>query len=160
MTSIARVKFSPVSTVLLYHNIILTPINQRTSLVPVVGVEPTRCLHQGILSPSRLPIPSHRQRTATQHSLVAVLYSLLTEILLQRVRTTLSMATRFISIPSPTSIITSKYLRIFLNPMPQYEATLLMMGCDIKETAGEERETYQTKRLKESFDIITHGLTI
>ena len=44
--------------------------------------------------------------------------------------------------------------------MPQYEAALLMMGCDIKETAGEERETYQTKRLKESFDIITHGLTI
>jgi hypothetical protein len=29
-------------------------------LVPVVGVEPTRCRHHGILSPARLPIPSHR----------------------------------------------------------------------------------------------------
>ena len=28
--------------------------------VPVVGVEPTRCHHQRILSPSRLPIPTHR----------------------------------------------------------------------------------------------------
>lgn len=31
-------------------------------LVPVVGLEPTRCRHQRILSPSRLPIPSYRQR--------------------------------------------------------------------------------------------------
>ncbi len=31
-------------------------------LVPVVGLEPTRCRHQRILSPSRLPIPSHRQK--------------------------------------------------------------------------------------------------
>ena len=29
-------------------------------LVPVTGVEPVRCCHQRILSPSRLPIPSHR----------------------------------------------------------------------------------------------------
>ncbi len=29
-------------------------------VVPVVGVEPTRCCHQRILSPSRLPIPTHR----------------------------------------------------------------------------------------------------
>lgn len=29
--------------------------------VPVVGVEPTRCHHQRILSPSRLPIPTHRR---------------------------------------------------------------------------------------------------
>ena len=29
-------------------------------LVPVVGVEPTRYCYQRILSPSRLPIPSHR----------------------------------------------------------------------------------------------------
>ena len=36
---------------------------QRVSLflVPVVGLEPTRCRHQRILSPSRLPIPSHRR---------------------------------------------------------------------------------------------------
>ena len=44
------------------------------------------------------------------------------QIILQRVQTTLSMATRFISIPSPT--------QIFLNLMPQYKAALLMMGCD------------------------------
>lgn len=31
-------------------------------LVPVVGLEPTRCCHQRILNPSRLPIPSYRQR--------------------------------------------------------------------------------------------------
>lgn len=32
-------------------------------LVPVVGVEPTRYRYHGILSPARLPIPSHRQFT-------------------------------------------------------------------------------------------------
>ena len=37
--------------------------------VPVVGVEPTRCHHQRILSPSRLPIPTHR--------LICCLYSIL-----------------------------------------------------------------------------------
>ena len=37
-----------------------TRIASRLSLVPVVGLEPTRCCHQRILSPSRLPIPSHR----------------------------------------------------------------------------------------------------
>ena len=30
------------------------------TLVPVVGVEPTRCYHHEILSLARLPIPSHR----------------------------------------------------------------------------------------------------
>ena len=30
------------------------------TLVPVVGVEPTRCCHHEILSLARLPIPSHR----------------------------------------------------------------------------------------------------
>ena len=29
--------------------------------MPVVGLEPTRCCHHGILSPARLPIPPHRQ---------------------------------------------------------------------------------------------------
>ena len=33
------------------------------ALVPIVGVEPTRCCHQRILSPSRLPIPSYRRNT-------------------------------------------------------------------------------------------------
>ncbi len=37
--------------------------------VPVVGVDPTRCHHQRILSPSRLPIPTHR--------LICCLYSIL-----------------------------------------------------------------------------------
>ena len=30
-------------------------------LVPVAGVEPARCHHQWILSPPRLPIPTHRR---------------------------------------------------------------------------------------------------
>ena len=30
-------------------------------MVPVVGVEPTRYRYHWILSPARLPIPSHRQ---------------------------------------------------------------------------------------------------
>ena len=34
--------------------------SNRLFLVPVAGVEPARCCHQRILSPSRLPIPSHR----------------------------------------------------------------------------------------------------
>ena len=29
-------------------------------MVPVAGVEPARCFQQRILSPSRLPIPTHR----------------------------------------------------------------------------------------------------
>ena len=33
-----------------------------SELVPVVGLEPTRYRYQRILSPSRLPIPSHRHR--------------------------------------------------------------------------------------------------
>ena len=33
-------------------------------LVPVAGVEPARVLAQRILSPPRLPIPTHRQNTA------------------------------------------------------------------------------------------------
>ncbi len=37
--------------------------------VPVMGVEPIRCHHQRILSPSRLPIPTHR--------LICCLYSIL-----------------------------------------------------------------------------------
>ena len=49
--------------VLLFHR------NKRTSeqsglcsdVVPVVGLEPTRYRYQRILSPSRLPIPSHRR---------------------------------------------------------------------------------------------------
>ena len=35
-------------------------------MVPVVGLEPTRCRHQRILSPSRLPIPSHRQEFSSK----------------------------------------------------------------------------------------------
>ena len=38
-----------------------TPSGYPLFLVPVVGLEPTRCRHQRILSPSRLPIPSHRR---------------------------------------------------------------------------------------------------
>lgn len=34
---------------------------QGFSVVPVVGVEPTRYRYHGILSPARLPIPSHRR---------------------------------------------------------------------------------------------------
>ena len=30
-------------------------------MVPVAGLEPARCRHRWILSPLRLPIPSHRQ---------------------------------------------------------------------------------------------------
>ena len=37
--------------------------------MPVAGVEPARCHHQRILSPSRLPIPTHR--------LICCLYSIL-----------------------------------------------------------------------------------
>ena len=32
-------------------------------MVPVVGVEPTRYRYHWILSPARLPIPSHRRMT-------------------------------------------------------------------------------------------------
>ena len=32
-------------------------------MVPMVGVEPTRCRQRRILSPLRLPIPSHRPVT-------------------------------------------------------------------------------------------------
>ena len=34
----------------------------RSDMVPVIGVEPIRCCHHWILSPARLPIPSHRHK--------------------------------------------------------------------------------------------------
>ena len=34
----------------------------RSTVVPGVGVEPTRCRHHGILSPVRLPVPPSRPR--------------------------------------------------------------------------------------------------
>ena len=45
-----------------------TPLRRLWGLVPVVGLEPTRCRHQRILSPSRLPIPSHRQNRILGYS--------------------------------------------------------------------------------------------
>ena len=39
------------------------------NLVPVVGLEPTRCCQQRILSPSRLPIPTHRRVLKLGHQL-------------------------------------------------------------------------------------------
>ena len=46
-------------------------------LVPMVGLEPTRCCHQRILSPSRLPIPSHRriERLGTVQTSFSLLYN-------------------------------------------------------------------------------------
>ncbi len=46
-----------------FYQIIKTPHHKDRVfiMVPVVGLEPTRCRHQRILSPSRLPIPSHRR---------------------------------------------------------------------------------------------------
>ncbi len=35
-------------------------------MVPVVGLEPTRCRQQRILSPPRLPIPTHRQEFSSK----------------------------------------------------------------------------------------------
>ena len=40
-------------------------------LVPVMGVEPTRYRYQRILSPSRLPIPSHRRFTFLLYTISA-----------------------------------------------------------------------------------------
>ena len=37
-------------------------------LVPVVGLEPTRCRHRRILNPLRLPIPSHRRVLPVHYS--------------------------------------------------------------------------------------------
>ena len=31
-------------------------------MVPVIGVEPIRCCHRGILSPLRLPVPPYRHK--------------------------------------------------------------------------------------------------
>ena len=42
-------------------------------LVPVTGLEPVRCRHRWILSPLRLPIPSHRHaRSAYAQSLLSI----------------------------------------------------------------------------------------
>ena len=38
-------------------------------LVPVAGVEPARCRHHRILSPARLPIPSHRHSACVLYSI-------------------------------------------------------------------------------------------
>ena len=39
-------------------------------MVPVAGLEPARCRHRWILSPLRLPIPSHRQNNVTYYTLL------------------------------------------------------------------------------------------
>ncbi len=38
-----------------------TPLHSGAFLVPVTGLEPVRCRQRWILSPLRLPIPTHRQ---------------------------------------------------------------------------------------------------
>ena len=38
-----------------------TPLHSGAFLVPVTGLEPVRCRQRWILSPRRLPIPTHRQ---------------------------------------------------------------------------------------------------
>ena len=40
-----------------------TPLHSGAFLVPVTGLEPVRCRQRWILSPLRLPIPSHRHIT-------------------------------------------------------------------------------------------------
>ena len=44
------------------------PRGLRVLLVPVTGLEPVRCRQRWILSPLRLPIPSHRQRRLYYYS--------------------------------------------------------------------------------------------
>jgi hypothetical protein len=39
------------------------------SMVPVVGVEPTRSCPHRILSPARLPIPPHRHKSLESYEL-------------------------------------------------------------------------------------------
>ena len=39
----------------------------RDDMVPVAGVEPAPCCQDWILSPARLPIPSHRRVTIITH---------------------------------------------------------------------------------------------
>ena len=41
--------------------------NHRADMVPVAGVEPAPCCQDWILSPARLPIPSHRRVTIITH---------------------------------------------------------------------------------------------
>ena len=43
-------------------------------LVPVAGVEPARCHHQWILSPPRLPIPTHRRLQGTLYNMILDLF--------------------------------------------------------------------------------------
>ena len=45
-----------------------TPEGCPLCLVPVVGVEPTRYRYHRILSPARLPIPSHRRMSLATHT--------------------------------------------------------------------------------------------
>ena len=54
-------------------------------LVPVVGLEPTRCRQRRILNPLRLPIPSHRQicRNPLRRELWRELGKLLNEVYLE-----------------------------------------------------------------------------
>ena len=54
-------------------------------MVPVVGLEPTRCRHRRILNPLRLPIPSHRQicRNPLRRELWRELGKLLNEVYLE-----------------------------------------------------------------------------
>ena len=62
----------------MYHRLFL-------DLVPVVGLEPTRCRQRRILNPLRLPLPSHRQicRNPLRRELWRELGKLLNEVYLE-----------------------------------------------------------------------------
>ncbi len=61
-------------------------------LVPMAGVEPARYRYQRILSPSRLPIPSHRQ----------ISFSIIAEAL-RKIKSNLCSPEKFFSVPRPTA---------------------------------------------------------
>ena len=56
MESLPSYVVSAICSQILTHDVII-----ETTVVPGVGVEPTRCCHRGILSPVRLPVPPSRQ---------------------------------------------------------------------------------------------------
>ena len=90
-------------------------------MVPVVGLEPTRCRHQRILSPPRLPIPSHRPGNKNENyfsiSLFELQRFLKNKAALRRIRIRINSLKRDLFAPGCVKNA-RKTLRVFLRFLP------------------------------------------
>ena len=103
-------------------------------LVPVAGLEPARCRQRWILSPLRLPIPSHRQVWCSYYPIPNVLPGFLLRcpvcaLPTERLRCTPTAATR-----SPRSF--RHWRRSGRSPIPSHRQVCSALGTGVLYTIG------------------------